>query len=183
MGRVGENARPPQSVVSEATDEMSDGRDGRTLRDFFGLDGGEFMDTGLTLKEWWATRNLERIANSYVQQDRTEQRRRRELVVKIVLEGTRIREIDMFGSIVVESAVENVMEGDWKGVKEDIEWCTFKGTFVPSRKEDLETLSPETLKEYRERERHYAELWRPFKKLLEIAYAGRPLPGESTKRH
>jgi hypothetical protein len=163
--------------------EEKDTREGRSLRDFFGLDGGEFMNTGLTLEEWMLTLNLERVNNSYVTQDRAEQRRRREIVVKLAAEGARIRAIDNFGSIVVETAVENVMEGDWKRLLDDIEWCSFRAVFTPGRKEEREALSPEVLAEYREQERHYASLWEPFRKLLELAYAGRPQRDDGEERH
>lgn len=162
---------------------MTDERDGRSLRDLFGLDGGEFMDTGMTLKEWLAARDLERIKNSYVTQSRTEQKRRREIVIKLAVEGSRIRKIDRFGSAVLKSAVEDVMEGNWEEVQQDIEWCFFRHVFLPSREEDVEAMEPEAVRKCREKGQHYAKLWEPFRKLLELAYAGRPRPGESKEKH
>ncbi len=159
---------------------MSDNK--TDLRDLFGLDGGEFMNTGLTLTEWLTTRDLKKIADSYVQQTRTEQRRRLHYVIQLAAEGKRIREMERFGSVVLESAVENVMEGNWEYVLHDIEWCTFKDALVP-KNDHRSSYSDTMLKEFEQQEEHYAKLWTPFRELLEQAYATREEQGQSSTRH
>jgi hypothetical protein len=155
----------------------------KNLREFFGLDGGEFMNTGLTLAEWCATRDLEKIANSFVQQSRTEQKRRLHYVLRLAVEGARIREINNFGSVVVERAVEHVMEGAWEEVRHDVSWCLFEGALAPEEPEKRAKMDPEDLAWKLDHERELRDLWAPFRRLLEEAYAGRVELGQSTTRH
>jgi len=154
----------------------------KSARSFFGLDGGEFMGTGMTLEEWSATLELEKIHNSFVTQPRTEQRRRLDFVIKLAVEGSRIRSIDNFGSIRLESGVEYVMEGAWEKVADEIKWCSFEGVLSPLEGSDRESeYSKEVLEEGREQEKEYAKLWEPFKKLLQQAYDSRI--DKSQQRH
>lgn len=156
---------------------MSDDND---LQKLFGLEDDEASSFKEKLTQMLMRRNLERICNSYVQQEKHEQKRRLDLVIKLAVEGSRVREINRFGSIVVENAVEAVMEGDWGAVLSAIEWTTFKGILVPP---DPKGWHPERVEDMREREKELYELWGPFRELLHQAYAGRIEPGQSTGRH
>lgn len=137
--------------------QMSD----KSLRELFGLDGGEFLDTGMTLEEWIATRELKRIHASYVQQDGREKKRRMAYVIRLCIEGQRVRDIDRFGSAVVEWGVEAVMEGDWDDVERSIEWCEFEGIFGNGTEDE-------------HRKEHYRSLWSGFSELLKDAIDTRP---------
>jgi len=151
---------------------MTDKPKEKTAREWFGLDGGEFLNTGMTLEEWFAARQLERIAASYVVQPGHEQRRRREYALKLVRLGTEIKAKEMFGSIVADTSFVHVLEGDWERVREDIEWCHFRNFFADDDVEAAEA-----------RSKYYADLWEPFRKLLEEAYAGRIEPDQDATRH
>ena len=147
----------------------------KKIRKMFGLDGGEFLDTGMTMEEWMVTSAVERFRNSFGQQSGPEQRRRKEFVVLIVLEGTKAQDVDRFGSIVIESSIGHVMEGDWQAVTHDIEWCEFKGVLVPEKGHVREKEYDKSLLEQgRAREVKLAELWAPFRKILQEAYETRP---------
>lgn len=110
-------------------------------------------------------RQLEEMRRCFVTQGHTEQQHRLHCTVLLAAEGASVREQDRFGSIVVNLAVEHVMEGDWDGVLRDIAWCSFEWMFRP-RADQAET-------EPCERERHYAALWSRFRELLKQAHAGR----------
>ncbi len=144
---------------------MTDGK--KKIREMLGLDGGDFLGTGMSLEEHMQTRAVERFHRSYGQQMGPEQRRRREFVVRIVLEGAKVREVDRFGSAVMESSIGHIMEGDWKEVAHDIEWCEFKGILVPEEgSDDEKDYNASLLEQGRAREAKLAELWAPFRKIL-----------------
>ncbi len=150
----------------------------KTISEMLGLDGGEFMDTVLTLEEWMSALNLERIGHCFVTQKRHEQKRRLHYVIALAVEGFRVREIDNFGSAHLEWGVEWVMEGQWDKVKDLIEWSDFRNVFyVKGFSEGEES------EEHRRLREHYAELWSPFKELLQQAYLTREETPENATRH
>lgn len=91
----------------------------------------------------------EQLARSWCMVDRHEKRLRLKVIRALVLELEEIRKVDCFSTGLGESAIESVIEGDWKDVLEHATWFTWED-------------DPETAK-------RYAPLWAKFVAILQTA--------------
>lgn len=157
---------------------------GKSVRDVLGLDSKDFLGTGMTFEQWHLQQQLERIQNSYVVQEPAEKKRRLTYVMQLVAEGLRIRSLPngRFGSAVIEWALEHVMEGDWKGLDEDIAWVNFRGTLAPQQEHERAKYEPAELARMDAQETEHAELWAIFGAMLQSARDTRPRDGRPALR-
>ena len=95
------------------------------LAELMGPDSTNFLNTGLSLREFMALHDAERLARSWSLQPREEKKRRLNAVVQLSAELSRIREITVFSTALAEQAIEAVIEADWKMVKSWAEHFAF----------------------------------------------------------
>lgn len=95
------------------------------LAELLGTDSTNFLGTGLTMREFLQLGQAEKLASSWALQPREERKRRLAAVMQLSVELTRIHETTTFSTRLAESAIESVIEGDWKMVEEWAEHFTF----------------------------------------------------------
>lgn len=77
------------------------------------------------LRTYLQLADAERLAASWALQTREERKRRLHAVMHLSIELVRIQETTEFSTRLAESAIESVIEGDWKMVEEWAEHFTF----------------------------------------------------------
>ena len=95
------------------------------LAELLGTDSTNFLGTGLTMREFLQLGQAEKLAASWAIQTRDERKRRLAAVMRLSVELARIHETTTFSTRLAESAIESVIEGDWKMVEEWAEHFTF----------------------------------------------------------
>lgn len=106
-------------------DEPSKPDKRKRLAELLGTDSTNFLGTGLTLREFMRLHDAEKIAASWTLQPPEERKRRRHAIIQLSIELGRIRETTAFSTLLAETAIEAVIEGDWKMVEEWAEHFTF----------------------------------------------------------
>jgi hypothetical protein len=97
-----------------------------TLASFINPLSDNFMGTGMSLQEFHVKGMIEVWQRSFSNQNRKEKKRRLHTIVKLSAELERIREKTLNATGLAESVIEDVIEGDWKMLKEWAEMFTFK---------------------------------------------------------
>lgn len=94
---------------------------------FLDVHGDNFMGSGLDFHEWFRTMDTLRYDRWFGTQAREERRRRMKYIVKLCAEQERIlEEHGLQATGLSEALIENVIEGDWVGVKAWIEGLKFE---------------------------------------------------------
>jgi hypothetical protein len=88
------------------------------LAELLGSDSTNFLGTGLTMHEFVQLGQAEKLTASWSLQPREERDRRLGAVMRLSVELARVRETTNFSTRLAESAIEAVIEGDWKMVEE-----------------------------------------------------------------
>lgn len=104
------------------------------------------------LMEMYDAHQLEAISRSWCVIDQDERKCRLSAILKLAVELDRIRSISTFSTRLAESAVEAVIEGDWKSVERYAGYFTFE-----DESEEL-------------RAKH-APLWKAFVEILRDVHA------------
>jgi len=105
----------------------------------------------------------QRLMRSYCISDPEERKARLKLVQELSVELAEVRKQDRF-VLFGESAIEAVIEGDWKGATDRIEWLTFK-------KEPLVHME------------RMAPIWARFREMLAVACAEARLRHDLAVKH
>jgi hypothetical protein len=95
------------------------------LAELLGTDSTNFLGTGMTMREFLLLGHAEKLTASWAIQPREERKRRLGAVMQLSVELTRIQETTAFSTRLAESAIEAVIEGDWKQVEEWTAHFTF----------------------------------------------------------
>lgn len=103
---------------------MSDKRE--KYLDFFGTKSKNFLGTGLTLEEFMQLHTAEKVQESWFRQERDERKRRLGFVMELSVELVKIKEQIMFCTALAESAIEAIIEGDWRMVKDWADHLSFE---------------------------------------------------------
>jgi hypothetical protein len=82
---------------------------------------------GSRMRDAVRRRTAEQVEASWVLQSPEEKKRRRRAIIELAIELGRIREVTQFSTLLAETAIEAVIEGDWKRVEEWAEHFTFVG--------------------------------------------------------
>jgi hypothetical protein len=114
-----------------------------------------FMGTGLTLEKMMQVGLAQSIERAFFRQRKEEKKRRLEYIINLSYELLRIRKHTNFATGLCEIAIENVIEGDWKGVEM---WAAHF----------------EFAEEQKELREEYAPLFNAFRRLLLDAHKTRP---------
>lgn len=134
------------------------------LSQLLDVESDNFMGTGLSLQEFLLCGKVDELANSFATQDKDERKRRLGFVVKLGAELDRMRSKGLqFGTALAEAAIESVILGDWKMVKDWANDFTFEH-------------------EHEQTRQTYAPLYAPFVGLLQEAFESRPKAEPSPKR-
>ena len=124
-----------------------------------------FMGSGMTMKQFSLVGYAEKTERSFARQNVGERRRRMDLMIRMAVELTKIREVNGFGTRLGESMIEDVIEGDLKGLHIFTEFFEMKD-FEDVRRQEM------------------VDLWSGFAALVKEAIAGWPLEdGEEAIRH
>lgn len=121
------------------------------------LDPTNFLGTGLTTREFVQLGHAEKLAASWTNQPREERKRRLNAIMHLSVELARVRETTAFSTRLAESAIEAVIEGDWKMVEEWAGHFTFNDESVELRQK-------------------YAPIFSTFRELLLQALRATELP-------
>lgn len=132
---------------------MSDKRE--KFIEMFSPTSKNFMGTGLTLQEFMQLGMAEKVADAWFRQEQDERHRRFDFLISLCVEFDRIRNVTPFALGLAKGAIEALIDGDWKMVKE---WA---GHFTFSEERE----------EVRQR---YGELYARFAALLMQVYDTRP---------
>jgi hypothetical protein len=87
------------------------------LHEMLDINGPNFMGTGLSLPELLASGRLQAFMNSLGEQSRDERHRRLKYLVLLGAELAKIRETETFATGLAEMAIEDLIKGDWAGVR------------------------------------------------------------------
>lgn len=90
----------------------------------------DFMGSGMTVQEFMMAGELERIQNAYWRQPREEKDRRRNAIVELAIEYSKIVQQTRQATMWAREAIVEVLEGNWKEVKVCRDMLTFEGDFV-----------------------------------------------------
>lgn len=105
---------------------MTEKKDARArLAELLGADSTNFLGTGLSMREFLQLGQAEKLSASWAIQTREERKRRLGAVMQLSVELAKICETMTFSSRLAESAIEAVIEGDWKMVEEWAEYFAF----------------------------------------------------------
>lgn len=116
-----------KSPVLEVKDGgMPDRQTMKLLRGTF-LDpqGPDYMGSGLSFSEWFATADVLRYNRWFGTQTREEQQRRMRYVIALCAEQERLVAASLFACGTSQGLIEKVIEGDWNSVKMTIETLRF----------------------------------------------------------
>lgn len=86
--------------------------------ELLGLHSENFLGSGLNMTEFMQLHRAEQLAASWALQPSEEKRRRRHAVIQLSIELGHIREKGLFATRLAELAIDAVIEGDWKMVRE-----------------------------------------------------------------
>jgi hypothetical protein len=131
-------------LVKQAQDELTERRRGvspRTLQSFLDPDSPNFMGLGMSIRELIATGQVSRNLRSFGQQDKDEQRRRLDYVIRLSAELTEILKATRFSTGLARQAIADVIEGDWSGVKMWADTFTFEDERAEIRSNGAATFS------------------------------------------
>jgi ASC-1-like (ASCH) protein len=76
--------------------------------------------------EKFGEHRLETISRAWCIVDKWERKHRLRTVVALSVELEKVRSVDRFSSVLGESAIEAVIQGDWRGVDQVVEFLTFE---------------------------------------------------------
>lgn len=138
--------------------------EGKLMTDMFDIKGDNFLGTGMSLQDFMVKHRVEQFTRSWFAQDRIEQTRRLELVIRLSVELVKIRDVNIFATGLGESSIKAVIEGEWR---ELIGWIVHLK--FSSESDDIQ--------------QDFQPLWADFVKILEEAYAGRPQEHHSNTKH
>ncbi len=85
----------------------------------------DFMGTGMNLEDLTLSGTADQISRSYVMQDPVERRRRLQAVIQLSHALFEIRKETIFATRLAESAIGDVLMGDWAMVREWLKQFTF----------------------------------------------------------
>lgn len=132
-------------------------RNRNRLAELLGTDSTNFLGSGLTMSDFMKLGHAEKLAASWTLQSREERKRRLTAVMRLSVELARVREVTGFSTRLAESAIEAVIEGDWKMVEEWAGHFTFD-----DEREELR--------------REYAPVYLTFSELLHQVLRAKDLP-------
>jgi len=93
----------------------------------FGKGSPDFCGTGLTLEELMLSQGIKRMQNAFWMQERSEQKRRLDFIIRLSAEYQRILEKTIQSTGIARAAIEDVIDGDWEGLRISREMFTFEG--------------------------------------------------------
>lgn len=126
------------------------------LKELLSTEGDNFMGSGMSMQDYLLCLDLDTLSRSFNRQKRPERKRRMKFIVLLSAELEAIRQkVGIFSSGLAEGAIEGVIEGDWRLVKE------FAGDFT------FEHEGGET-------EKVYGPAYARFRELLMEAFNTRP---------
>lgn len=125
------------------------------LLEFFNPAGANFMGSGMSLAEWSAAHTVTQLQNVLTFQERPEIRRRLDLIIELGAEYKAIEAQTRFSTSFAKAVIEDIIKGDWFGVRITGESLRF------------EDEHPET------RDR-YAPIYKRFSELAMKAFNTRP---------
>jgi hypothetical protein len=114
-----------------------------------------FMGTGLTLEKMMQVGLAQSIERAFFRQRKEEKKRRLDFIMRLSVELVKIREHTNFATGICEMAIEDVIEGDWKGVEMWAGHFDFAG-------------------ECKEMQEQYIPIFAAFQQILNEAYTTRP---------
>jgi hypothetical protein len=85
-----------------------------------------FMGTGMTAQEFMMSGEIQYLMAAYWRQSRKEKNRRRAASIRLALELGEIRKKTNFATIFAEEAVADVINGDWKDLKQVRDYYLFE---------------------------------------------------------
>lgn len=88
--------------------------------------GEDFLGTGMTLTEWVAANRIQEIRSNIIFQTSTERRRRMDLLIEMSAELAKIKGQTRFATSLARGVIEDVIKGDWNGLRIMAEYFTFK---------------------------------------------------------
>ncbi len=100
------------------------------LQKYLDVNNPDFMGSGMTFQEFMMVGEVERIRSSYSRQTREEKSRRRDAMVALTIEYTKILQQTHQATMWAREAIVEVLNGDWKEVKVCRDMLTFEGDFV-----------------------------------------------------
>jgi len=105
-------------VIRELQDTLRERRGETTLASLLNPLSDNFMGSGMTLQEFVLKGRIDIWQRSFVNQPRPEKKRRLNLLIRLSVELTKIREQTIVATGLAESALEDLIEGDWAMLKE-----------------------------------------------------------------
>jgi len=132
----------------------------------------DFLGSGMNMREWMLANDIQRFTQSWSQQDRKERKRRLHFITEMVHEQQRIHEAHgtflegtwyVQSGAFMESAIEAVIEGDKKQLKDAAEWYSVEGFTRNFGGPNAE-----------ESGRHWGEIYAKFTKLCQDAHDSWP---------
>lgn len=119
-------------------------------------DGDNFCGSGLTMREFMMAMDIQALNSSFLRQGREEKRRRLGYVIRLSVALAKITEVSVWATRLAEGAIEDVIDGDWAGVRECAKDFAGAGGFLEHVGPDLQAL------------------WRSFASVLQEAFDTRP---------
>jgi hypothetical protein len=105
-------------VIRELQDTLRERRGETTLSSLLNPLSDNFLGSGMTLQEFLLKGQVDVWRRSFVNQPRPERKRRLGLLIRLSAELLKVREQTSFGTGLAEAVLEDLIEGDWKMLRE-----------------------------------------------------------------
>lgn len=115
----------------------------------------DFMGSGMRLDEWWQSMQIDKLNNSFHRQERPEKERRLRGIIRLSSILVQIEDISIVGTAHAQGAIQDVIEGDWSGLR----WMTERDYWGEDTKYWRDDVKP---------------LWESFRLLLKEVFDTRP---------
>lgn len=103
------------------------------LLEFFNPEGTNFLGSGMTLAEWSAAHTITQLQNVFTFQERPEIRRRLDLIIELGAEYKAIEAQTRFSTAFAKMVIEDIIKGDWYGVRINGESLRFEDEHPETR--------------------------------------------------
>lgn len=108
---LGEVTKATQEDIRKAF-ALAPSRERRQLRDLLNPDSPNFLGSGMPLREMLLASHLHKMQCCFINQDRSEKRRRMRYVVELSAILVRLREVSRFSTLLAQGVIESLIEGD-----------------------------------------------------------------------
>lgn len=89
----------------------------KKLSEMLSPDNPDFLGSGMSMMDWFMANDLQRLERSFYRAQRPERKRRLQYVIQLCLLLAEIEKVSNFGTAFARSAIEDIIQGDWAGVR------------------------------------------------------------------